>query len=108
MSTAPVVGDASVEEHFVAERVQAEAVRVERARAYETDHKCLTCVHEPVCAVVAAIKQVGAEGDVVISSCGAFRAEGPSLADLIGMAESADGGDEDLTESDEDQVKDRR
>lgn len=101
MSSAPVVGDASVEEHFVAERIQVEAARVERARAYETDHKCLTCVHEPVCAIVTAIKQVGAEGDVVISSCGAFRAEGPSLADLLAMAEDA-------AESDEDPLKDRR
>ena len=101
MSTAPSVGDASMDEHFVQERARVEEVRVEKLRTYETDHLCLRCTHAHICHVVAAIKDIDGEGDVVISSCGAFEEPRPSLADLIVMAESAD-------ESDEDHVKDRR
>ncbi len=100
----PIVGDASSEPQQVEEKTREEAIRVEKLRAYETDHKCLTCVHEPICHVVTAIKQIGGEGDIVISSCGAFRADSPSLADLVALADSAD----EEPESAEDPVKDRR
>lgn len=104
MSRAPALGDASLDEVEVRERARAEEVRVERVRTYETDHLCIKCTHAPVCAVVAAIRAVDAEGDLVVSSCGAFETPSPSLADLIAMAE----GDVENVESDEDRLKDRR
>lgn len=101
----PMIGDASSEPEQVQEKAQAETVRVEKLREYETDHLCLTCVHRLICHVVAAIKQIDGEGDIVISSCGAFEMPQPSIADLLA---AADGGDEALAESAEDVVKDRR
>jgi len=39
---------------------------------YETHHLCLRCVHSVVCAVPAAIRSLGADGQVILSKCAAF------------------------------------
>lgn len=40
--------------------------------SYETAHLCLKCIHASVCALPAAIRTLGAEGQIVISKCAAF------------------------------------
>lgn len=44
----------------------------EMARAVETDHLCERCDHERVCAIAKVAREMQAEGDLVISRCGAY------------------------------------
>ncbi len=83
----PQIGDASRDEVEIKRQAAEESARVDRARTYETDHLCLRCIHAPICAVVTAVRHVGAEGDIVISACGVFQEPQPSLAELLAAAE---------------------
>lgn len=58
------------------EAIRSEALRVEAARDFETNHLCLTCMHSRICVVAAAVRSVDAEGDLVISRCGVFQSDG--------------------------------
>lgn len=81
--TPPVVGDASVDE--VDERF-GPAVEVPR-EVFDGAHLCQGCMHQPVCAIALAARQLGIEDTMTISACGAFKADGPSLSDLVALSE---------------------
>lgn len=39
---------------------------------YDTHHLCLRCIHAVVCALPVAIRSLGADGQVIVSTCAAF------------------------------------
>ena len=60
-----------------AEEISAAELETERqqkraSEAREEAHLCNKCLHAPVCAIASAIRQLGGDGEVVLSVCGAF------------------------------------
>lgn len=90
----PQLGEFSRDEEEVKKQTSLKQARDERARDVETDHLCLRCMHAPVCGIWSAAKLLGAEGDLIISMCGVFQAEAPTLADLMAQAEAEGETDE--------------
>jgi hypothetical protein len=71
MSFGPQRPGAFAEPEEPSEPTSAKAPEV--ADGYET-HLCVTCIHATVCAVAAAVRTLGADGQLVISKCAAFYA----------------------------------
>lgn len=69
--------------------------KAEAAREFETNHKCLTCIHERVCNVAGAVRAMNAEGDLVISSCGAYQLDASPILEGL-TAEDIEEDEDDL------------